>query len=360
MNKEIPNDEITLKEIIPKITEWFTYLLYHWKIIFFFVLIGGISGLIYSIRAKPLYTATLSFALEDQQSGMSGAFGLASQFGFDIGGTGGGIFAGTNLIELFKSRTILERTLLSPVEFEGKTVSFAEMYIQILKWREKWAQNSTLNNIQFLPNADRRQFKRVQDSILGVLYETLTKNNLKVEQRDRKIDIITIEMQSTNENFAKYFTESLAREVSDFYILTKSQKARINMEILLKQTDSIRRELNSAINGVARANDNTFGLNPALNVLRTPSVRRQVDVQANTSILTELIKQTEIAKVTLRKETPLIQVIDRPIFPLRKEKIGKLKAIILGIMLAGFAIVTSLILIRFLKGLTKKPVVSGT
>jgi hypothetical protein len=44
-----------------------------------------------------------------------------------------------------------------------------------------------------------------------------------------------------------------------------------------------------------------------------------VDVQANTAILTEeLVKQTELAKVTLRKETPLIQIMNGPILPLTK------------------------------------------
>jgi hypothetical protein len=38
-------------------------------------------------------------------------------------------------------------------------------------------------------------------------------------------------------------------------------------------------------------------LNPALNVRRAPSARKQVDVQANTAILTELVKQSELAKV---------------------------------------------------------------
>jgi uncharacterized protein involved in exopolysaccharide biosynthesis len=88
--------------------------------------------------------------------------------------------------------------------------------------------------------------------------------------------------------------------------------------------------LNGAITGVAVANDNTFNLNPALNVRRAPSARRQVDVQANTAILTELVKQTELAKVTVRKETPLFQIIDSPILPLKKEKIGKLKGIVSG------------------------------
>jgi uncharacterized protein involved in exopolysaccharide biosynthesis len=108
------------------------------------------------------------------------------------------------------------------------------------------------------------------------------------------------------------------------------------MDILERQTDSIRRELNGAITGVAVANDNTFMLNPALNVRRAPSARRQVDVQANTAILTELVKQSELAKVTLRKETPLIQVIDKPILPLRKENFGKGKGIVMGGFLFGF------------------------
>ena len=123
------------------------------------------------------------------------------------------------------------------------------------------------------------------------------------------------------------------------------------MEILKRQTDSIRRELNSAITGVAVANDNTFMLNPALNVRHTPSARRQVDVQANTAILTELVKQTELAKVTLRKETPLIQVIDKPILPLPKERFGKAKGILLGGMLAGFLTILFLIVRRIFKEL---------
>lgn len=121
------------------------------------------------------------------------------------------------------------------------------------------------------------------------------------------------------------------------------------MAILQKQTDSIRGELNSAITGVAVANDNTFNLNPALNVKRAPSARRQVDVQANTAILTELVKQTELAKVTLRKETPLIQVIDRPILPLPMEKFGKTKGVFFGFFLAGIVTILILSIILILK-----------
>jgi hypothetical protein len=219
----------------------------------------------------------------------------------------------------------------------------AEMYIQENQWREKWEGKPKFSSLQFLPNADRKDYTRSQDSILGVMYADLSKNSLVVGQKDKKVAIISIDVNSTNELFAKYFTEALVKEVSDFYIETKSKKSRENMNVLERQTDSIRRALNGAITGVAVANDNTFGLNPAMNVRRAPSARRQVDVQANTAILTELVKQTELAKVTLRKETPLIQVIDQPILPLKKEKFGKAKGIVLGGILAGFLTVLVLI-----------------
>jgi hypothetical protein len=246
---------------------------------------------------------------------------------------------------------MVEQTLLSPVSVNGKVISLAEMYIQNNEWREKWNDNPKFKSIQFLPDTKRKYFTRVHDSILGVMYQNLTKGSLAVDQKDKKIAIISIDVASNNEMFSLYFCEALARQVGKFYVDTKSKKARMNMAILQKQVDSIRSELNGAITGVAVANDNTFMLNPALNVRRAPSARRQVDVQANTAILTELVKQSELAKVTLRKETPLIQVIDRPILPLPKERFGKAKGLVMGGFLAGFLTVLGLIVRQLLRKL---------
>jgi uncharacterized protein involved in exopolysaccharide biosynthesis len=342
---ETQNDEITLKELIEKAKEWYSYLLSQWKIIVLAGVVGAALGLTYSFTKKPIYTASLTYALEDGKSsgGLGSALGLASSLGFDLGGTTGGAFSGANLMELFKSRVMVEQTLLAPVMKGKTTISLAELYIKNKKWREKWQEKSQLKSLQFAPNANRSQFNRLQDSIFGIIYTDLSKNNLTVEQKDKKVAIGTITMTGTDEYFAQQFTLALTKTVIDFYIETKSKRAKENMDILVRQTDSVRAELNGAITGVAVANDNTFGLNPALNVKRVPSARRQVDVQANTAILTELVKQTELAKVTLRKETPLIQVIDQPILPLPKERFGKAKGILLGGILAGFLTVLGLI-----------------
>jgi hypothetical protein len=343
-------EEITIKELFVKISAWYFFLLSKWKVICIAGLLGSVLGLSYSLVKKPKYTASLSFALESDKAGGSGGsvLALASQFGLDLGANGGGIFEGTNLIELFKSRTMVEQALMKPVFYNGDTISLAEMYIQNRKWREVWVKKPKFAKIQFPPNTKRKYFTRAHDSILGIMYSDLSKNSLLVAQKDKKVSIITMEVTSTNELFSLYFCENLARQVGQFYITTKSKKARANMEILVRQSDSIRQELNTAISGLAVANDNTFNLNPALNVRRVPSAKKQVDVQANTVILTELVKQTELAKVALRRETPLIQVLDRPILPLAKERFGKLKGIILGGFLAGILTIIILILKRII------------
>lgn len=349
------NEEISLKELIQKIKNWVAYLKTKWKIIFLAGVLGATIGVLYALFQKPTYKAVLTFALEEDKSsggGLGGALGLASSFGIDLGSSGGGAFAGTNLMELMKSRLLVEKTLLNPVVIKGDTISLAEYYIQINELREKWAKKPELKNIVFSPNADRAQFSLQQDSILQIIFKSLTDlKSLTINQKDKKVSITTIEVISESEQFAKVFCENLAKETSEFYIETKSKKSRLNTEILQRQTDSIRNELNNAITGVAAASDNVYNLNPALNVKSSPGKRRQVDVQANTAILTQLVAQLELSKVTLRKETPLIQVIDRPILPLEKEKVGKLKSLILGGFLAGFLTVLYLVFSNLYKKL---------
>jgi hypothetical protein len=55
----------------------------------------------------------LTFALEEGESGGGSLSGLASQFGYNIGG-GGGAFTGDNLLELMKSRRLIQDVLLTP------------------------------------------------------------------------------------------------------------------------------------------------------------------------------------------------------------------------------------------------------
>jgi uncharacterized protein involved in exopolysaccharide biosynthesis len=343
--QQIDNDEISLKELIQKIQEWFRYLKTKWILIIGIAALGGIIGFLYASFQKPTYTATTTFVLEEDKGGgggLGGAMGLASSFGFDLGGGGGGLFTSSNIIELMKSRLVVEKTLLNPVLINGKEISLADYYIE---------NNMPLVNISFPVNADRTKFSLEQDSILYGISSGLTKANLVISQKDKKVSIISLTVKTESELFSKLFCEQLLKETSDFYIETKSKKSRLNVDILQHQADSIRSELNGAITGVATASDNVYNLNPAYNVKKTPGTKRQVDVQANTAILTQLVAQLELSKVSLRKETPLVQLIDRPILPLQKEKPSRLKSLLLGGFLAGFLTVLYLVGRKFFKKL---------
>jgi hypothetical protein len=352
------NDEISLKELIFKLREWYYFLKSKWKTIFLAGIIGGLIGLTIAWLEKPTYKATLTFAMEEDKGGnggLGGALGLASSFGIDIGGTSGGsVFAASNLTELMKSRLIVEKVLLSPVEIKGKIITLAEYYIQLHHFRKSWVKNPVLKNIQFTPGDERSKYTLQQDSILQQIHKDLTdKDHLSIMQKDKKVAILSIDVTSEDEMFSKIFCENIAKETSDFYVETKSKKARLNADVLQRQVDSVRSELNFAINGVAAETDNIYNLNPAFNIKGTPSKKKQIDVQANTNVLTNLIVQLELAKIALRKETPLIQQIDRPMLPLKKVKLDKLESLIVGGILSGFLTILFLVFENLYKKVLK-------
>ena len=122
--------------------------------------------------------------------------------------------------------------------------------------------------------------------------------------------------------------------------------------ILRHQADSVRGLLNSALTGVAVSSDANPNMNPALKRLMVPSQRRMVDVEMNKAILEELVKNLEIAEIGLRKETPLVQVIDSPVLPLEYTRLSKLKGIVFGILIGGVLILGYFSLRLYLRAIT--------
>lgn len=341
------HDEITLKELIKKVEEWIRYFLSKWMIFLVAGLLGAAFGLTYSFLKKTNYKASLNFVIDDQStvpSSLGAAAGIAAQFGFNLGSMGnssGGFFQGDNIIEFLKSRSMIDKTLLSEVEIEGDRELLVNRYITYNKLRKKWEKKEHIKNLQFKDTVGIY----LQDSLMARFYKEILRNNLIIDKRDKKLNIIQVSMTTQDEYFSKVFVETLIANASDFYIQTRTQKAQENLAILTHQVDSVRKELNSAISGVAAATDANPNPNRAIQSLRVGSQLHTVDVQANTAILTELVKNQELARITLRNEKPVIQTLDRPILPLENDKIGKAKAIIIGGFLGAF-IVCLILLVR--------------
>ncbi|MFC3199224.1 lipopolysaccharide biosynthesis protein [Parapedobacter deserti] len=333
-----------MKELIMKMQEWIRYFLGKWWLIVIVGILGGAVGLLYAISKKISYTATLNFVMEEQSSSrnsLGSAAGIAAQFGLNLGGLGssGGFFQGDNIIEFLKSRSMINKTLLTEVEIKGEKELLVNRFVDYNGLRKKWAEKEHLQRIQFKDTTG----VYLQDSLMFQFYKSILKNNLTIDKPDKKLNIIAINMETPDEEFSKAFVETLIANASDFYIKTRTQKAQENLAILTHQVDSVRRELNEAIGGVAAATDANPSPNRAFQSLRVGSQRRTVDVQANTAILTELVKNQELAKITLRNEKPVIQVLDRPILPLENNRLGMVRAIVIGGFLGGF--ITCLVLL---------------
>jgi len=342
--------EITFKELLLIVQEWFQYIFTKWIKILAAGLFGGAIGFCLTFIVEPVYTAETTFVLEEDNGGggMLGQLGgLASLAGID-GGGGGGLFQGDNILQLYRSRNMIQKTFLSEIEYQGQKQLLFDYYIRFNKLREDWDKNEILKNVEFSIGKNEK-YSRLQDSIMGVAVQTINNKYLTVIKPDKKLSIIKVEVKSNDEFFAKTFNDQIVKNVNDFYVQTKTKKALENLSVLQHQTDSVRNVLNGAIYTTAAVSDATPNLNPTKLVLRAPAQKSQFNAEANKAILTQLVQNLELAKLSLRKETPLIQVVDQPVFPLKKEKLGKAKAIILGGLLAGFLSVFILSFRRYLK-----------
>lgn len=346
---ELQDSEISIKEIILGLLFWYRFLLSKWLIITIVAVLGGSAGFLYSLTKNSIYTAELTFVLEEEQSGSSlgGYAGIAGQFGIDLGGGGGGAFSGDNLTSLMKSRSMIEKALMTTVTINGKIETLAEVYIRINKLREGWIKaESKFANVKFLPGQDPGKFSMDQNTLITAFYNSILASDLEIDKLDKKSSLLSVQVSSTDELFAKYFTEAVTKEVSDFYIESKTKKSVENLAILQHQTDSVKRVFNSDISGVATSSDANPNPNVARQVLRVPSQRKQFDVQVNQAILSQLVQNLEMAKISLRKETPLIQIIDTPVLPLSVERVDTVKMITIGIIISGILATIMLVLAK--------------
>ena len=348
------SEEVSLKELIIKLQDWWRYLLSKWLIILIIGLIGGVLGFFYAKSKKPVYTATTTFVLEDEKSGggLGSLAGLASMAGVDLGGSGGGVFQGDNILGLYKSRTMVEQTLLTKVSIGGKLQLLIDRYIQFNELRDKWAEKPALKDLIFIEHSLLAQPSRLRDSVLGAIVLDLNRNYLSIAKPDIKLSTIRVEVKSNDEIFAKAFNDALVKNVNEFYVNTKTKKTLTNVQILQNKTDSVRSVMNGAIYTAVAVADATPNLNPTRQVQRiVPAQKAQFSVETNKAILAEMVKNLELTKMSLLKETPLIQVIDAPVYPLRIDKFGKARGIILGGLVFGFLTVIFLVIRKIFRGI---------
>jgi uncharacterized protein involved in exopolysaccharide biosynthesis len=314
-------DESFLTDAKRIIADWYHFFLSKKGIILWVSLLGGISGILYGWLEKPLFRADLTFVCNnDPSSKINPYMGLASQLGIDLSAEESA-FTGNNLTDVLKSRALIQKALLSEVKKGDNNILLINYLIQSGLWDIDWQKKPLLAHLIF--HKDWREGDRNVDSVFKEITATFSKNFLTVEKTDRAVDIIRIRFEYKDEFLAKMFVEQLIRNAMEDYIHYKSDQSRQNLLILEKQVDSVKQKLSGNIADIARNND--LNVNPVRQIVKTGSQSKQVDLQANTILYGELLKNEELAKINLRKETPCIQVLDTPMRPLEKIRLGRIR-----------------------------------
>lgn len=341
-------DEISLKEILLIIKEWYKYLLSKFLVILIVGIIGGVCGLLVAIFSKPKYSASLSFILANSNQSNSGLLGIASQFGIDLSSNSNDVFTGNNIIALMKSRTMVQQALLKkPV---GNNQSLLNIFCIDNQLNKSWSKDERLKRAYPFPDS-ASQMSPVQDSLFREIYDIIKKKNLDVSLPDKDKSIYNVITTSHNEIFSYYLSTYLVDVTSSFYIDTKTSLAQQNLKMLQREADSLHNLLGHTITTGGAQVDATFNLNPAFQVQRSGAQQSQVNATALGQAYGQVLQNLEIAKIALQKETPLYQIVDVPQLPLVMDKKSKLIYLILGGIISVTIVCAYLIMKRILSNL---------
>lgn len=346
-------ESFSLLNLINSIKDWLIYLLSNLKGIIIITSIFLSLVLLYNFIKSPVHYARTSFVLDSESSSNSigDIASLASLAGINASSfiDASSLFQIDNIQELYRSNSMIKQTLLTDSDFGNERSLLIDRLASNEKIDKKWDKL----NIDFSSYNSKSNNLRIHDSILNEVVKIIKEKYLLVDKPSRKTTILEIGFDHKDELFAKSFNENLVSIVNDFYFKTKTQKTGENLKILERQADSVKKVLDKSILFLAEKDQSIPNPNPLTKVSLVPYQKALVDVQANGAIYQQIVTQLELAKVTHRNNTPLIQIIDKPVLPLENSRLKLFECFVYGIFGGLFFSVLYYSFLRFYKSLIK-------
>lgn len=335
--KDSPKEYYSLWEIVKQTQAYLRYLRQRWWLLLLFITLGVGMGLFYYSRQKPRYEAVSTFILEEKSGGGGGLSGLASQFGFNLGSLGGGsMFSSENILEILKSKTVIEQVLVSPVNDTLTTgTTLADRYLEFTGIKKKWQEKDLLPSFNFA--GARKQLSPIQDSVLNVIYESILKQNLSTERMSKQGTIIKVQVSAVDAQFARLMTERIVQEASKLYLDLRIGTGQENIRQLQRRSDSLLVLLNNK--SYRAAASQPLDINPGIRTAIVPVEIATRDKTVLGTLYAEVTKNLEASKMLLSQQTPVIQLLDRPGYLLNDNKKGLLAVLAVSIFSAGLLFV---------------------
>lgn len=331
------NDEISLKELILKINEYWREIWNNKWLIALFIIPCIAGFIVHAMTKKPVYVATLRFIVEGESGASFGGLGgLLGQFGFR---GGGGKSNPLQMVEVAKSPDILKDVLFVRVP-ERNNDFVANIVIQEYELDRKWKKRfPELEGFRFRHGDtdsfdvnETRAFLSVMGKVLGP--KKKPQKALNSVSFNEDTGIFTISSKTESEAVSIALCEQTYETLKVFYeekILANQKQTR---DLLKEKVDSLNALLEQKQLALARFQDSSLGL-----ISREVGVRRDIltkEISALSLAMGEAIKSFELADYAYKDRKPLFLAIDRPLPPITPEEASKLIAIIKGLFLGSF------------------------
>lgn len=340
----VQEDEITLKELILKLKEYFWEVVQNWKWVLI-ITIPLIVFFLYQAITTPIeYHAELTFMVnEDDGGGIGGVSAILGQIGL-----GGGRRGKNNLdkiLALAKSRNIVQRVVFDSIIIEGKEDFLGNHIIRLYDFHKEWKDDTTgLKDFMFIKDdlsnrVERRVLKSLYSKIIGG--ENI--EGIFNTKFNEDTGIMEFSTQTVREELSIGLCKILYEYLAEFYVTRTVEKQQQTFDVMLQKVDSVKAVMAAKEYQLANFLDQNRGLYTA------KAKRRELELQRDVRLLNEMyavtLKNFEIADFSLKNKTPFIQLIDEPIGPLTGVVKSKVKSLILGMGL-GVIFATILILGR--------------
>ncbi len=345
-------------------------ILGNFKLTLLVVLLGAALGLAYSIFKPVRYNAEITFSVEDSKSIGGGLLSsLGGSIGMDIGslaGSGNGVLSGDNVLSLLKSKSMMAECLKTPYPLDANLIGsskadstsnsqsdsvkkesavanyvIADRYADIYGLREKWAGNKKIGRVIYFGQPDVNI--RLQDSLLKLIIKRIEEKELTVIKPDKKLSFFNIAVNTKDELMSLLITQRIIKIATDFYVNAKVGRLKSNIERLEKRTDSISSLLNQQTYAATEDARLLLNVNPADINAPVYSEISQRDKMVLTTIYAELMKNLEVSKAALIQETPTVQIVDQPSFPLERIETKWYEGILIGGCLSFLALTAFLL-----------------
>lgn len=336
-------DELTLKELILAIQDYFRYFLRKW----YWLALGGLivgSLFFYSAFTEPVtFSAPLTFMMNNEKESGIGAGAILGSLG--LGGGGGGDNSAMKLLEMARSRQLLGKVLFDSAKIEGQEDLIANHLIRFYDYHKEWEESEELKGFFFqngMPPPDDRTGSSVFKQLHGLLIRK--DEGLFTASIDENSGVFSLQTTTVNPELSIAITERVYQELKSHYTLATTSGKKLTLEQLRLRADSVQTALNLAEGRLARFQDRSGTIMLRSNTAEGARLNREVMILS--TMYAEIVKNRETSAFLLANERPAFSLIDGPLEPLRANQRASLKAGVLGAFLGGVLVGITLFFVK--------------